>query len=172
MVEYFEIGQIANTHGIKGELKIVPLTDDPERYGKLKWVYVDNRGILNKYNIESVRYFKNFVILKFREIIDMTSAEKLKGLMIKIDRKDAVKLPNDTYFICDLIGCEVAEENGNIVGVIKNILKTGSNDVYVVEGENIKEILIPALKSVVKDISIENKRIIVSLPKGLVDDEI
>lgn len=170
MIEYIDIGQIANTHGIKGELKIIPLTDDPERYSKLKTVYVDNKGVLNKLNIETVRYFKNFVFIKFKEIIDMNSAEKLKGLIVKIDRKDAVKLPIDTFFIFDLINCEVFEENGKRLGIIKNILQTGSNDVYVVECEDSKDILIPALKSVVKNISIEDKKIIVSLPKGLIDD--
>ena len=172
MVEYLDIGVIANTHGIKGELKIMPLTDNPERFNKLKDVIVDNKGIFNTLNIEYVKYFKNFVILKFKEIGDMTAAEKLKGQILKVDRKDSVKLPKDSFFICDLIECEVFEENGNKLGFIKNILHTGSNDVYVVEDENSKEILIPALKAVVKDISIENKKIVVSLPKGLIDDEV
>ena len=156
MVEYLDIGVIANTHGIKGELKIMPLTDNPERFNKLKDVIVDNKGIFNTLNIEYVKYFKNFVILKFKEIGNMTAAEKLKGQILKVDRKDSVKLPKDSFFICDLIECEVFEENGNKLGFIKNS----------------KEILIPALKAVVKDISIENKKIVVSLPKGLIDDEV
>jgi 16S rRNA processing protein RimM len=172
MDQYLDIGVIANTHGIKGELKIVPLTDNSERFSNLKSVLVDNKGNLKSYNIEYVKYFKDFVILKFKEIPDMTAAEKLKGLILKIERKDAVKLPKDSFFICDLIGCQVLEENNKNLGRVTNILKTGSNDVYVVEDENGKEILIPALKTVVKEISVENKKILVSLPEGLLDDEV
>jgi 16S rRNA processing protein RimM len=172
MIEYFDVGVIANTHGIKGEVKIVPLTDNPERFSQLKSVFVDNKGDLKKYNIEYVKYFKNLVILKFKEITDMTEAEKIKGLTLKIDRKDAVKLPKDSFFICDLIGCQVREENGIDLGTVKNVLQTGSNDVYVVEDKNGKEILIPALKNVVKEVSVESKKMLVSLPKGLIDDEV
>lgn len=172
MQEYLEIGKVANTHGVKGELKIISLTDDPGRFNKLKWVYVDKKGSMEKYDIEYVKFFKNFVIVKFKGLDDMAIAEGFKGLYLKVDRKNAVKLPKDSYFICDLIGCEVFDEASNKLGILKDILKTGSNDVYIVGEENQEEILIPALKEVVKKISIEERKVIVSLPEGLVDHEI
>jgi len=174
MLQYFEIGKIVNTHGVRGEVKVIPLTDDPKRYNKLKSAYISSEISDNmpKYNFEGVKYQKNFVILKIKEINDANEAEKLKGKFVIINREDAVKLPKDSFFICDLIDCEVYDENDNRLGVLTNVLQTGSNDVFVVRDENRKEILIPALKSVVKDVSIENKKITVELPQGLIDDEI
>lgn len=171
MKEHLDIGKITNTHGVRGEVKVMPLTDDPKRFEKLKSVYLDKGGCLVKYTIESVRYHKNAVIIKFKEVPDMNAAELLRDVFLKVDRKDAVKLPKDTYFICDILGAEVSEENGNKLGVLKNIIKTGSNDVYIVADDTGKEILVPALKDVVREISVEKGRIIVSLPKGLLDDE-
>lgn len=172
MEDYLEIGKIANTHGVKGELKVIPLTDNPERYDVLKWVYVGGENDLEKYDIENVKYTRGMVIVKFKEVNDMDSAERMKGLYLKVDRKNAVKLPKDAFFICDLIECDVYEENGNNLGKIKDVLKTGSNDVYLVKDGNNREILIPALKSVVTEVSIENKKIVVKLPEGVVDNEI
>lgn len=170
--EYLEIGKIVNTHGVKGEVKVIPLTDDPERFLKLKKVYMDKVTSVEFIEIENVRFHKNFVILKFKGINDLNTAETLKELYLKIDRENAVKLPKDSYFVCDLIGCEVFDDKGSSLGILNEILKTGSNDVYCVGQENGKPLLIPALKSVVKEISIETKKIIVSLPKGLIDDEV
>lgn len=172
MQEYLDIGKITNTHGVKGEVKIIPLTDNPERYSKLKKLFIEGKNGLEEYSVDSVKYFKGWVIVKFKEVNDMETAEALKGLVVKIDRANAVKLPKGSYFICDILESEVYEENGNKLGVLKDIIQTGSNDVYIVRDENNKELLIPALKSVVNEISIENKRITVTLPKGLVDDEV
>ncbi|MCX7710384.1 MAG: ribosome maturation factor RimM [Clostridia bacterium] len=172
MIDIFDIGKIVNTHGVKGEVKIKPFTDDPQRYTKLKWVYVDFNGNLAKMHLESVKFFKGMVIVKFKEITDLNAAEALKGAVLKIDRENAVKLPKDAFFICDLIGCEVFEESGYPLGKLTDILKTGSNDVFVVKGENNREVLVPALKSVVKEISLENNKMVVQLPEGLIDDEV
>ena len=170
MTQHLDIGKIANTHGIKGELKIIPLTDDPSRFEDIDWLYIEINNSLQKYNIESVKYLKSLIVLKFKEINDMSEAEKLKGCFLKIDRKYAIKLPEDTYFICDLIGCTVIDENDFELGILKDIIKTGSNDVYIIKTKGKKDLLIPVLKSVVKEISIENKKIIVKLPEGLLDD--
>ncbi|NSW91074.1 MAG: 16S rRNA processing protein RimM [Firmicutes bacterium] len=171
MHEYLEIGKIVSTHGVRGEVKVIPLTDDPKRYYKLKWVYVGNHYFIEKYNIENIRISGNTVILKFKEANDMNKAELLKGLFVKVDRKHAVKLPEDTFFICDLIGCTVYEESdGRKLGILDDVIKTGSNDVYVIKAENGKEILIPALKSVVKKVLIKDKKMWVLLPEGLVED--
>ncbi len=168
MVEYLEIGKIVNTHGIRGEVKVIPLTDNEQRFSELKAVLIDDGNKMGTFNIETVKYFKGFVIIKFKEIQDMSSAEKLKERYIKVDRKNAVKLPKDSFFVCDLIDCRVEDMDGNELGILINIIKTGSNDVYIVKDEIGKEICIPALKSVVKEISIEEKLIKVILPEGLI----
>ncbi|HHW47113.1 MAG TPA: 16S rRNA processing protein RimM [Clostridiaceae bacterium] len=172
MEKYLRVGKIINTHGIKGELKILPLTDDPKRFDYLKKVFIDKGGIFESLNISHVKYFKNMVLVKFKEINDLNAAEAYKEQYILVDRENAVKLPEGRFFISDIVGCEVVEENGNKLGVVTDVLSTGSNDVYVVKNENSREILVPALKSVVKSVLINEKRITVSLPKGLVDDEV
>lgn len=174
MIQYIEVGKIVNTHGIVGELKIIPLTDDPKRYNKLKSVYISPKigEEMKKYDVMGVKYHKSFVIMKVKDIDDLNAAEKLKEHFVIIDREDAVKLPKDTFFICDLIGMKVFDEEGNSLGVIKEVLQTGSNDVYVVKSDNSGDILIPALKTVVKKVCFEENKMVVNLPQGLIDDEI
>jgi len=170
MYEYLQIGRISNTHGVRGEVKVIPLTDDPERFNELEWVFIDKKGSMQKHDVENVKFFKESVILKLSGINTMDEAETLKNCYVLVDRANAVKLPDDTYFICDLIGSSVYDENGKLLGTLEDIFKTGSNDVYVVKSKSGKEILIPALKSVVNGIDIENKRIDVIVPKGLLDE--
>lgn len=172
LVQYLEIGKIINTHGVSGEVKVLPLTDNPDRYKELEWAYIDKKGRLEKYDIESVRIVRNIIIVKFDGINDMNSASGLKDKMIKVDRKHAVKLPEHSYFICDLIGMNVFKESGEKLGELKDVIKTGANDVFVIETENKKEVLIPALKSIVRSISIEDNVINVVLPEGLAGDEV
>ncbi|QNU65360.1 16S rRNA processing protein RimM [Ruminiclostridium herbifermentans] len=169
MLEYLIVGQLVNTHGVKGELKAIPMTDDPNRFLELEWVFIDKNGKLEKYNISGVKFFKQFVILKLEGVDTMNDAEKLKGFYMKVDRANAVKLPKGSFFIADIIGLKVYDENNVLLGQLTDVLQTGSNDVYVVKHDNGKEILIPALKSVVKEISLDDKRISVILPKGLLD---
>ncbi len=169
MVEYLIVGQLVNTHGVKGELKATALTDDPQRFRKLKWVYIDKNGSLEKYDISGVKFFKQFVILEFKNVGSIEEAEKLKGLYMKIDRANAVKLPKDSFFITDILGMKIYDENNALLGTLADIIQTGSNDVYVVKDEEGKEILIPALKSVVKEVLLEERKISVILPKGLLD---
>ncbi|AUS96470.1 16S rRNA processing protein RimM [Clostridium thermosuccinogenes] len=171
MQQYLDVGKIINTHGVRGEVKVFPLTDDPQRFKKLKWVYIERQSSLDKLNIEGVKFFKNLVIIKFEGIDDANSAETLKNLSLKVDREHAVKLPKDTYFIADIIGCEVFEEDTRL-GIVEDVLQTGSNDVYVVKRENKRDILIPALKSVVTEVSIPDRKIKVVLPEGLKEDEV
>ncbi|MFZ5352591.1 MAG: ribosome maturation factor RimM [Bacillota bacterium] len=167
MENYLSIGQIINTHGVKGEVKVFPLTNDVNRFKKLKEVYIEKNDALQKYTVISSKLLKNTVVLKLESIDTVEAAEKLKEQYIKVDRKNAVKLPKDSYFICDLLGLSVIDMDGVHLGSIKDIIQTGSNDVYIVKPENGKEILIPALKSVVKEINIEEGKIIVELPEGL-----
>lgn len=169
MKDYFEIGQIVNTYGIKGFVKVNPFTDDITRFEELKSVYIDIKGKLTEFTIEEVKYSKNMVLLKFKEILDINEAEKYRNYYIKISRDNARKLPKDTYFIADLIGLEVYNEKSNeLLGKVDDIFSTGSNDVYVVKDELGKQILLPGLKEVIKEVDIENGKIFVNLIKGLI----
>ena len=142
MQEYFEVGQIVNTFGIKGQLKVKPFTDDINRFEELKTVYICKKNEMKKVEIEDVKYNKQCVLLKIKGIEDLTEAEKYKGLFLKIDRKDAKKLPKDTYFIADILGLEVYTEEGELLGKVDDIFSTGANDVYVVKNEMRKTIII------------------------------
>jgi len=166
MNEIFEIGKIINVHGIKGEVKIYPYTDNVELFSNLQYLIFNNKQ--NK--IISTRIHKKMVLALFEDINDRNEAEKLINIPVFINRKDATPLEEGTHYIQDLIGC-IIYENNNILGEMVDIIKTGSNDVYVVKTKK-NDILIPALKSVVKKIDIDNKKIDVILPEGLIDDEI
>lgn len=168
MQKYFEVGQIVNTFGVKGMLKVKPFTDDVERFEELKKVYICKKEKLEEVEIEEVKYHKDMVLLKVKGIEDMNEAEKVKGLYLKIDRKNAKKLPKDTYFIADLLDLEVYSDTGELLGKVDDIFRTGANDVYVVKNENGKQLLLPGIPDVIKEIDLEKERIIVHLLKGLV----
>lgn len=158
MNDYLEIGQIVNTYGIKGFVKVAPFTDDITRFEKLKSVYIDIKGNLKEFTIQEVKYSKNMVLLKFKEIPDINEAEKYRNYYIKISRDNAIKLKKDTYFIADLIGLDVYDQNSNdLLGKVDDIFSTGSNDVYVVKDELGKQILLPGTKEVIKLVDIENR---------------
>ncbi len=168
MDNFLEVGQIVNSYGIKGELKVVPYTDDITRFDELKTIYIQIGKELKKYEIEGVKYHKNNVLMKLKGIDDINDTEQFRNCYLKIKREDAVKLPEDTYFIVDLIGIDVYEENGTSIGKIIDIFPTGSNDVYVVKDELGKQILLPAIGEVIKNVDISNKKMIVNIIKGLV----
>lgn len=168
MQEYFEIGQIVNTYGIKGFLKVVPYTDDMRKFEKLKTIEINKKGTLTKYEIEEVKYSKNTVLLKLKGIDDINEAEKYKNCYIRINRSDNEQLPEDTYYIVDLIGLEVITVDGKILGKVQDIFGTGSNDVYVVKDELGKQILLPAIESVIKEINLDAQKITVELIEGLI----
>ena len=169
MEKYLEVGKIVGTHGVKGFVKIKPLTDDMKRFDKLKTIYISKGKELIEFHIIERKYLNNMLALKLKGIDDISEAEKYKNLYIKIDRKDAVKLPKDSYFIVDLIGLEVLTEEGEVLGEVEDIYPTGSNDIYVVKDKITgKQILLPALKEVIKKIDIENKKVIVKLMEGLI----
>jgi 16S rRNA processing protein RimM len=167
MLEYLSIGQIVNTQGVKGEVKVFPLTNDPKRFDKLKEVFIESKDDLVKYQVESSKHLKNTVILKLKGVDTMNDAEKLRDLYVKVGRWDAVRLPKDSFFICDIVESEVFDIHGVLLGKLVDVMQTGANDVYVVKDDK-REILIPALKTVVKEINLQNKKIIVDLPEGLI----
>lgn len=168
MQEYFEIGQIVNTFGIKGEVKVNPFTDDLKRFEELKSILVEKNKQLLEFEIENVRYQKHLVILKLKNIDDMNIAEKYKGCYIKIHRKDARELPEGTYFIADIIGSQVITDDGKVLGKVDDIYNTGSNDIYVVKDDLGKQILLPNIKEVILDIDIEKQVVTVHLLDGLI----
>ncbi len=165
--DMLRVGVITSPHGVHGEVNVFPTTDDVKRFNTLKTVYIDNKKTLLECEIESVKYFKNMVILKFKDHEDRNEIEKFRQNDILIDRADAVPLEEDEYFICDLIGFDVIEDNGQKLGILKDILTTAANDVYEVETGDGKEVLIPSIKDCILDISLEEKRITVHLLPGL-----
>lgn len=168
MVEYFDIGYISNTHALKGEIKVRPYTDDAKRFEKIKKILIDLNGELVSYNIEQVRYQKDVVLLKLKNIDTIEQAEKLRNHYIKIPREDAKELEEGEYFIVDLIGCEVYEKE--LIGILDDIFTTGSNDVYVIKRKGKNDLLLPALSDVIKKVDVKNKRIDVEVPRGLEDE--
>lgn len=168
MEQLMEIGQIVNTYGIKGFLKVVPYTDDITRFENLKSIYVETKNSLKTFIIEEVKYSKNLVLLKLKGIDDINTAEIYKNCYLKIDRKDAVELPEDSYFIIDLIGITVYTDNNEELGNIVDVYSTGANDIYVVKNELGKQVLLPAIGDVIKNVDIQNKKMIVHLIEGLI----
>jgi len=167
MQERLEIGQIVNTFGIKGQVKVVPFTDDITRFDYLKNVYVKTKKETKQYEVEEVKYHKNFVLLKFKGINWVEEAETLRDSFLEVERSDAIPLEEDTYYIVDLIGLEVYSDEDKLLGKLEDIFNTGSNDIYVVKDELGKQLLLPAISEVIKQINIEEGKIIVHLIEGL-----
>ena len=164
MRDFLRVGQITNTHGVRGEVKVLPLTDDMRRFDDLDYVYINRKEV----KIENVKYLKDKVILKLEGIDSMNDAEKLKPTYLEIKREQAITLHKDTYFITDLLECKVLDTDNFEYGVIKEVIKTPNNDVYWVKGK--KEILVPVLKDIVLDIDVENRKILIK-PSGEWQDE-
>ncbi len=168
MEELFQVGAIASTHGVRGEVKVFPTTDDAKRYSKLKEVYLEGKGG-NLLHIEGVKYFKNMVIVKFKEFNSLNEVESLKGKKLFVTRENAVKLKKDEYFVADLIGMEVFDEIKNIKGELVDVMITGANDVYVIELEDSRELLLPAIKDCVLDVDFDSNCIKINILEGLLD---
>lgn len=168
MEGYLEIGQIVNTNGLKGFLKVKPLTDDITRFEKLKTIYIQKAKELIGFKIQEVKYNKQSVLLKLEGIDDITEAEKYKNFYIKISKENAVELEKNSYFIVDIIGCQVYTDENEYLGNVVDVFQTGSNDVYTLKNSEGKEILIPAIKEVIKNVDIKNKKIVIHLMDGLI----
>ena len=163
-----EVGQIVNTFGIKGFVKVNPWVNDVMRFEKLKKVYIIIRNEHKELEIEEVKYHKNQVLLKFKGIDTIEQAEIIRNAIIEIDRENAIPLEKGEYFIADLLESEVFTDEGEKIGILDDIYNTGSKDIYVVKNELGKNILLPGIKDVIKEVDVENKKIIVHLLKGLV----
>jgi 16S rRNA processing protein RimM len=167
MKKYFEIGQIVNTSGLKGVIKVKPFTDDITKFNNLKTIYIEIKNELKSFEIEKVYFNKNMVFLKLKGIDTIEQAENYRNYYLKIERKDE-ELEKDSYYIVDIENCEVYTEEQKLLGKVSEVFSTGSNDVYVVVAEDGKQILIPAIKDVIKEIDIKNKKIIIHLLEGLI----
>lgn len=168
MENLFVIGKIVNTQGIKGEMRVIPQTDVTERFELLDKVYVDNRGVLKAFDIENVRYHKQFVLLKLKGIDDMTTAERYKESLVKIPSEMALPCEEDEYYIRDLYDMTVTDAEGKKIGILTDIIFTAANDVYVITPEEGKDILIPAIKDCILDVDVKNKTMKVFIPEGLI----
>lgn len=168
MVDLFRVGVIANTHGIRGEVKVFPTTDDPRRYDSLKEVLLDTGTEKIPLKVSNVRYFKNLVIVKFKGIDNINDIEKYKGKDLYVTRENAVPLEEGEYYIADIIGAEVYTDDGKEFGVLSDVLETGANLVFVVKHEG-KEVLIPSIPDCVKELDTEAKKVVVHLLPGLLE---
>lgn len=169
MEQTLRVGVITTTHGIRGEVKVFPTTDDAKRFKKLKNVLLDTGKDMLAMEIESVKFFKQYVILKFKGFNDINQIEKYKGKDLYVTRENAVKLQKDEYFIVDLIGLKVILEDDSEFGVLTEVLQTGANDVYEVEMTDGREVLLPAIKDCIKEVNLLEGYIRVHIMEGLLD---
>lgn len=167
MEQLLQVGVITSTHGLKGEVKVYPTTDYPERFEEIEEVLLDTGRTKLPIHIKGVRYFKNLVILKFKEFNDINEIEKYKQCSLWVTRENATPLYEDEYYIADLIGCETYLEDDSYFGRLTDVLETGANDVYVIETSEGKEVLVPAIKDCILEVDIENKKIRIHLLDGL-----
>ncbi|RKD34411.1 ribosome maturation factor RimM [Thermohalobacter berrensis] len=166
MTDYIQIGKIVNTHGIKGELKVIPLTDDIERFEKLDTIFIEKEE--DEFQVKKVWYKKNFVILKLKGYNNINDVLKFKNRFILIHKDDAIELPEDSYFIFEIKGLDVYHINGEKIGKVVDVLQPGANDVYVVKNGN-KEYLIPAVKEFIKEINLEEGKIVIDPIEGMIE---
>ncbi len=169
MTDRFQVGVIASTHGLQGEVNVFPTTEDPSRFKKLKQVVLHTqRGEELLLDVVSARFFKKFVIVKFKQFNDINEVEKFRGCELTIDRKDAIKLAPGEYYCADLIGLTIVDEDGNELGTLTEILQTGANDVYeMTKKDDGEKVYIPAIKDCIKEINPEGGRIIIHVMDGL-----
>ena len=167
--KYLQVGAITSTHGIKGEVKVFPTTDDASRYDELDEVFLDTGKELMPLHIAGVKYFKQYVIVKFKEFKDINEIEPYKGKNIYVDREHAVDLDEDEYFVADLLGLKVVTDEGEDFGELTDVLFTKANDVYTVTRPDGKEVLIPAIEECILDIDLDKEVMTIHIMPGLLD---
>lgn len=169
MEDLLQVGIITSTHGVRGEVKVYPTTDDPRRFRRLKEVVLDTGREKMNLEIEGVKFFKQFLILKFKGLDNINDIEKYRQKSLYVTRKNAVRLQRDEYFIADLIGLKVQDEDGKELGTVKDVIETGANDVYEVEMADGKSLLLPAIKQCILNVDVENGTMQVHVLEGLLD---
>ena len=169
MEEYLRVGVISNTHGVRGEVKVYPTTDDVKRFDYLEEAVIDTGKEYIDVNVTSVKYFKNMVILKFEQFNNMDQVIPYKGMDLLVTRENAIPLEEGEHFIVDLVGCKVVTDDGEDFGELVDVLQTGANGVYVVKMNDGKEVLLPVIDECILEKDVENKVIKVHIMKGLLD---
>lgn len=169
MEDLLQVGVITSTHGVRGEVKVFPTTDDVNRFKRLKEVILDTGREQLTMEIEGIKFFKNMVILKFKGIDNINDVEKYRQKKLFVTRQNAVRLRKDEYFIADLIGLRVLDEDEQQIGTLKDVLETGANDVYVIEMTDGRELLLPAIKQCVLNVDMEAGMMKVHVLDGLLD---
>ena len=168
MEQLLQVWVITQTHGVRGEVKVFPTTDDAARFKKLKHVMLDTGKETLPLEIESVKFFKQFVILKFKGFDNINDIERYKRCPLLIERENAVPLEEGEYFIADMIGMKVITDEGENFGILKDVMETGANDVYVIEHPSEGEVLVPAIKECILDVDIENRQMKIHVMNGLI----
>lgn len=169
-MDLLEVGKIINTHGIRGELKVVTWTDSPKVFENLDFVMAKTKGGEVRLDIKGVKYQKNNIILKVMQIDSIEDAEKYKNAILFADRNSLGTLPEGLYYIADLLGCEVFTFGGEKIGVLVDVFKAGSNDVYDISRQGKKNLLVPIIAETEKTVDIKNKKIVLTIPEGLEDE--
>lgn len=169
MDNLLQVGAITSTHGVRGEVKVFPTTDDAKRFGKLKEVELETKEGTTTLHIKGVKYFKQFVILKFEEYDSLNDVESIKGRKLFVTRKNAVKLQKNEYFIADLIGMRVIDEEKGLEGLVDDVIQTGANDVYDITLADGRNLLLPAIKDCVLNVDIESRVVKIHILEGLLD---
>lgn len=168
MTKYLEIGQIVNTFGIKGMVKIKPFTDDINRFDRLETIYIETRKVKKEYKIEEIKYHKNMVLMKLEGVDTVEEADKLRQSYLLVDRDKEEPLEEGVYYIVDLLGLAVYTDTGKLLGKVEDIFNTGSNDIYVVKDELGKQVLLPGIPEVLKKVDLDKGKITVHLIPGLI----
>lgn len=168
MEDLLKVGVITTTHGVRGEVKVYPTTDEPERFLELDYVLLDTGRELRKLEIKNVKFFKNLVILKFKGVDNINDIDKYKGRDLWIPREEGQELEEDEYYIADLLGMSVVLENGQEFGTLKDVMETGANDVYIIDSAEHGEVLLPAIKECILDVDLEKNVMTIHLMKGLI----
>ena len=168
MEDLLKVGVITTTHGVRGEAKVYPTTDEPERFLELDYVLLDTGRELRKLEIKNVKFFKNLVILKFKGVDNINDIEKYKGRDLWIPREEGQELEEDEYYIADLLGMSVVLEDGQEFGPLKDVMETGANDVYIIDSAEHGEVLLPAIKECILDVDLEKNIMTIHLMKGLI----
>ena len=165
-MSFLEVGKIINTHGLRGEVKIMTWTDCPEDFEKLEYVLAIQRGKETRLDIENIKYQKNNIIVKFKQLSVIEEAEAYKNATLKVPREALGELPEGGYYIADLLDCEVSDEAG-VIGTLVDVFSTGSNDDYDIKREGKRNLLVPIIEGVLLNVDIENKKILIKVPEGL-----
>lgn len=168
MEDLLKVGVITTTHGVRGEVKVFPTTDGPERFLELEYVLLDTGKELHRLEISRVKFFKNLAILKFEGVDNINDIEKYKGCSLWIPRQEGQELGEDEYYIADLLGMRVLLEDGSEFGILKNVLETGANDVYIIDSKEHGEVLLPAIHECILDVNLKSNTMTIHLMKGLI----